>query len=558
MRAPVRRVTPSAHRRGPPVRRRLIALTVLLLAAAPGCAETGPGAAGPGPALPAAEAELRPLGRIIPLPASVGPAGDPYALTAATRIGVPARDPAVRAVAEQLAARLRPATGFPLPVVTDPAADLRLLLDPAAEPLGDEGYRLRSGPGRLTLTARTPAGLFRGVQTIRQQLPAAIERTTPQHRAWRIAGGTVTDTPRFPHRGAMLDVARHFLTVDEVKAYIDRIALYKIDKLHLHLTDDQGWRLAVDSRPRLTAVGAATEVGGGPGGFYTKDQYRSLVRHAADRHIEVIPEIDLPGHTHAALFSYPELTCDGKPREPYTGIDVGFSTLRAGKEATSAFVDDVLREIAALTPGRYVHIGGDEAKSTTAADYRTLMTRVQRLVAAHGKEVMAWHRLTGDATPAPGALIQYWGLDRTTEEEKEEVAEAAGAGAGIVLSPADRAYLDMKYADDTPLGLRWAGTVPVRRAYEWDPGTHLPGVPESAVRGVEAPLWTGTLATPAQLDTMAFPRLPGLAELGWSPAGGRDWDAYKVRLGEQAHRFDALGIDWYRAPEVPWPAGTKR
>ncbi|MEU2658892.1 beta-N-acetylhexosaminidase [Streptomyces sp. NPDC007325] len=539
------------------MRRRLIAPALLLLATALGCTEAGTAAPAPGPAaLPAAEPEVRPLGRIIPLPASVRPGGAPYTLTAATRIGVPDH-PGVRAVAERLAARLRPATGFRLPVVTDPAADLVLRLDPAAGALGDEGYELRSAPGRLTLTARTPAGLFRGVQTVRQQLPAAVERDTAQRRAWKIAGGTVTDVPRFPYRGAMLDVARHFFTVEEVKAYIDRIALYKYNALHLHLTDDQGWRIAIGSRPKLTEVGAATEVGGGPGGFYTQEQYKELVRYAAAAHIEVIPEIDLPGHTHAALVSYPELTCDGKALKPYTGIEVGFSTLCAGKEETYAFADDVLREIAALTPGRYVHIGGDEAKSTSPADYRTMTDRIQPLVTRHGKQVMAWHQLTGDATPAPGALIQYWGLDRTTAEEKEKVAEAARAGAGIVVSPADRAYLDMKYDEDTPLGLRWAGTVSVERSYDWDPATYLPGVPRSAVRGVEAPLWTETLSTPEHLDTMAFPRLPGLAELGWSPAAGRDWSTYKVRLGEQAHRWDALGLAWYRSPEVPWPAAAE-
>ncbi|MFF6881721.1 beta-N-acetylhexosaminidase [Streptomyces sp. NPDC012421] len=539
------------------MRRRLIAPALLLLATALGCTEAGTAAPAPGPAaLPAAEPEVRPLGRIIPLPASVEPGGAPYTLTAATRIGVP-HHPGVRAVAERLAATLRPATGFRLPVVTDPAADLVLRLDPAAGALGDEGYELRSLPGRLTLTARTPAGLFRGVQTVRQQLPAAVERDTVQRRAWKIAGGTVTDTPRFPYRGAMLDVARHFFTVEEVKAYIDRIALYKYNALHLHLTDDQGWRIAIGSRPKLTAVGAATEVGGGPGGFYTQEQYKELVRYAAAAHIEVVPEIDLPGHTHAALVSYPGLTCDGKALKPYTGIEVGFSTLCAGKEETYAFADDVLREIAALTPGRYLHIGGDEAKSTSPADYRTMMDRIQPLVTRHGKQVMAWHQLTGDATPAPGALIQYWGLDRTTAEEKEKVAEAARAGAGIVVSPADRAYLDMKYDEDTPLGLRWAGTVSVERSYDWDPATYLPGVPRSAVRGVEAPLWTETLSTPEHLDTMAFPRLPGLAELGWSPAAGRDWSTYRLRLGEQAHRWDALGLSWYRSPEVPWPASAE-
>ncbi|MEU4061146.1 beta-N-acetylhexosaminidase [Streptomyces wedmorensis] len=503
----------------------------------------------------AAEPEVRPLGRIVPVPASVAPGGEPYTLTRATRIGVDGTSPEPRAVGRYLAGLLRPATGFPLPVVDDAAAPggIRLRLSPDDTALGDEGYRLTSGPGGVTLTAHEPAGLFRGVQTLRQQLPSAVERTTRQAGPWKIAGGTVTDSPRYAYRGAMLDVSRHFFTVDEVKRYIDQLALYKINTLHLHLSDDQGWRIAVDSWPRLTAHGGSTEVGGGPGGFYTKDQYEEIVRYAASRYQEVVPEIDMPGHTNAALASYAELNCDGVAPPLYTGIKVGFSSLCAAKPVTYDFVDDVIREIAALTPGRYIHIGGDEARSTSHADYAAFMDRVQPIVARHGKTVIGWHQLTG-ATPAPGALVQYWGLDRTPAAEKDRVAEAARGGTGLILSPADRTYLDIKYTHDTPLGLTWAGTVEVQRSYDWDPATYLPGVPETAVRGVEAPLWTETLATPADLDVMAFPRLPGIAELGWSPASTHDWDTYKLRLAEQAPRFDALGIAYHRSPQVPWPA----
>ncbi|KOG16064.1 MULTISPECIES: beta-N-acetylhexosaminidase [Streptomyces] len=503
----------------------------------------------------AAEPEVRPLGRIVPVPASVAPGGEPYTLTRATRIGVDGTSPEPRAVGRYLAGLLRPATGFPLPVVDDAAAPggIRLRLSPDDTALGDEGYRLTSGPDGVTLTAHEPAGLFRGVQTLRQQLPSAVERTTRQAGPWKIAGGTVTDSPRYAYRGAMLDVSRHFFTVDEVKRYIDQLALYKINTLHLHLSDDQGWRIAVDSWPRLTAHGGSTEVGGGPGGFYTKDQYEEIVRYAASRYQEVVPEIDMPGHTNAALASYAELNCDGVAPPLYTGIKVGFSSLCATKPVTYDFVDDVIREIAALTPGRYIHIGGDEARSTSHADYAAFMDRVQPVVARHGKTVIGWHQLTG-ATPAPGALVQYWGLDRTPAAEKDRVAEAARGGTGLILSPADRTYLDIKYTHDTPLGLTWAGTVEVQRSYDWDPATYFPGVPETAVRGVEAPLWTETLATPADLDVMAFPRLPGIAELGWSPASTHDWDSYKLRLAEQAPRFDALGIAYHRSPQVPWPA----
>ncbi|WP_426364001.1 beta-N-acetylhexosaminidase [Streptomyces sp. E-08] len=537
---------------------RLIGSLLLFATAGVGCGEAaadGDSVDAKTPGRAAAEPEVRPLGRIVPVPASVAPGGEPYTLTAATRIGIDEDSVESRAIGRYLAGLLRPATGFPLPVVDDAAAGrgIRLRLDPDDTGLGDEGYRLSSGPDGLTLTAREPAGLFRGVQTLRQQLPSAVERKSVQPGPWKIAGGTVVDTPRYAYRGAMLDVARHFFSVDEVKRYIDQLALYKVNTLHLHLSDDQGWRIAIDSWPRLTTHGGSTEVGGGPGGFYTKAQYREIVEYAASRYQEVIPEIDMPGHTNAALASYADLTCDGAAPPLYTGTKVGFSSLCVPKAVTYDFVDDVVREIAALTPGRYLHIGGDEAHSTSHADYVTFMDKVQPVVARYGKTVVGWHQLTG-ATPAKGALVQYWGLDRTPAEEKERVAAAARNGTGLILSPADRTYLDMKYTKDTPLGLAWAGYVEVRRSYDWNPATYLAGAPESAVRGVEAPLWTETLASAADLDVMAFPRLPGVAELGWSPESARDWDTYKVRLAEQAPRFDALGISWYRSPEVPWPA----
>ncbi|WP_245877308.1 beta-N-acetylhexosaminidase [Streptomyces glaucescens] len=524
-------------------RHRLHLLGSLLLVAAAGVFTSG--------AAPASTAaQPRPLGQVIPAPASVTPGGAPYRITGDTRIRVGDSREAHR-VGEYLADVLRPSTGYPLPVTERGAGGIRLRL--AQGPYGAEGYRLDSGRGGVTITAARPAGLFHGVQTLRQLLPAAVERDTVQPGPWLVAGGTVRDVPRYPWRGAMLDVSRHFFTVDEVKRYVDRLALYKFNKLHLHLSDDQGWRIAIDSWPRLATHGGSTEVGGGPGGFYTKDDYREIVRYAASRHLEVVPEIDMPGHTNAALASYADLNCDGVAPPLYTGTAVGFSSLCVGKEVTYDFVDDVIRELAALTPGRYLHIGGDEAHSTSHADYVTFMDRVQPVVAKYGKTVVGWHQLTG-ATPAEGALAQYWGLDGTGAEEKARVAKAARNGTGIVLSPADRIYLDMKYDRTTPLGLSWAGYVEVKRSYDWDPGAYLPGVPEDAVRGVEAPLWTETLENPAHLDHMAFPRLPGVAELGWSPAATHDWEDYRTRLAAQGPRWDALGVGYHRSPQVDWPA----
>ncbi|MFC4609524.1 beta-N-acetylhexosaminidase [Streptomyces maoxianensis] len=521
----------------------------LLLVAAAGLAGIGAGPA-PAPATP----EIRPLGQIVPAPASVSPGGSAYTLTPWTPIRVDdSRE--TRRIGTYLAQLLRPSTGYALPLTDDRGpGGIRLRLSSGDRSLGDEGYRLESTRGALTLTARKPAGLFHAVQTLRQLLPASVEKDTRQSGPWKVAGGTITDSPRYGYRGAMLDVSRHFFTVEQVKRYIDQLALYKINKLHLHLSDDQGWRIAVDSWPRLATYGGSTQVGGGPGGHYTKAQYKEILGHAASRYLEVVPEIDMPGHTNAALASYAELNCSGVAPPLYTGTEVGFSSLCVPKPVTYDFVDDVIRELAALTPGKYLHIGGDEAHSTSHADYVAFMDKVQPMVAKYGKTVVGWHQLTG-ATPAKGALAQYWGLDGTSAAEKAQVAKAAQNGTGLILSPADRIYLDMKYNKDTPLGLAWAGYVEVRRSYDWDPGAYLPGAPASAVAGVEAPLWSETISTSDHIEFMAFPRVVGVAELGWSSASTHDWEQYRVRLAAQGPRMSALGIDYYRSPQVPWPSG---
>ncbi|MGW0362516.1 beta-N-acetylhexosaminidase [Streptomyces sp. NPDC002990] len=530
--------------------------TLLVLSAAPafltGCAtargdDARSGDARPGDARPAA---LAPYERLLPAPVSARAEGPGYLFGAGTVIRTgPGSGEEVRQVGELLAEQLRGPSGLPLPVVDGEQGDgIRLRIDEAAEGVGKEGYRLESRPDGITLTARTPAGLFHAGQTLRQLVPAAGAGTVP--------GGTVTDAPRFAYRGAMLDIARHFFTVEQVKRYVDQLAQYKINTLHLHLTDDQGWRLAIDSWPRLAEYGGVGEVGGGPGGYWTKDDYRELVAYAGERYMDVVPEIDMPGHVNAALASYAELNCDGKAPERYTGTKVGFSSLCVGKERTYEFVEDVLREVAELTPGRYLHIGGDEAHATPAADYAAFMDRAQEVVGRYGKTVVAWHQLAA-ARPAPGAVLQYWGHDRTAAAEKAAVAAAAKAGHPVILSPADRLYLDMKYDAKTGPGLSWAGFVPVRKAYDWNPGSYLADVPESSVLGVEAPLWTETIATRGDLEYMAFPRVLGLAELGWSPAGALGWASYRERLAAQGPRLDAQDVNFHRAADVPWEQGAR-
>jgi hexosaminidase len=511
------------------------------------------GAAAP-PAVPTVAAAPP---RLVPEPVSLQPvAGPAFTLTAGSRIVV--RDPRAAGVAGYTAALLRRSTGFPVPV-TDGAAygghDLLLTLDGPAS-LGAEGYRLDAdGRAGVRLGAHTAEGLFRGVQTLRQLLPARVESAVPRPGPWPAPAVRITDRPRFAWRGAMLDVARHFFGVEDVKRYVDLAALYKVNVLHLHLTDDQGWRLEIKKWPRLTTVGGRTEVGGGAGGFYTQEQYAEIVRYAAERFVTVVPEIDVPGHTNAALNAYPELSCDGTAPPVHTGTAVGFSSLCVRKDVTYRFLDDVIGEVAALTPGRYVHVGGDEAYDTSRADYKAFLAHARSVVRAHGKRLVGWTQVA--TTPQdPGALAQYYHAAHGADPRTKWAHAAARQGMKLIMSPSARAYLDMRYTAADRLGTDWAGLVDVRTSYDWDPVTFIAGLRPADVHGVEAPLWTETVGTREQAEYLAYPRLAGVAERGWSPATGRTWAGYAPRLAAQGPRWTVLGVRFHRAPEVPWPAGT--
>jgi hexosaminidase len=355
-----------------------------------------------------------------------------------------------------------------------------------------------------------------------------------------LPGGTIEDEPRFAYRGTMLDVARHFFGPADLRAHIDSIAQFKINYLHLHLSDDQGWRLEIPGWPLLT------EVSGGPG-FLTTEEYAALVAYAESRFVTIVPEIDLPGHVNAAQLAYPELTHDGEPVAQRTDAEVGYSSLNAKDEKTYAFVEDVIREVAALTPGPFLHIGGDEAFSTPPEDYRTFLRRVLPMVGKYGKRAVGWHEMAAVELPAD-AVPQYWRI----EPADDGVARAAADGRQVIMSPADRSYLDMKYDENTPLGLDWAGTVSVERSYDWDPADRLPGVGEEALLGVEAPLWSETLRSLADVRFMAFPRLLAIAEIGWTPRAARDWSSFRDRLAAFGSRWDAEGIAFHRSAEIDW------
>jgi len=525
-------------------------VAALALSACARAPKTTPPPSAPGASPPASPRRSPPstISALLPLPASVEAGdGDGFTIGAGIVVAAASSDPAVQRAAQQVSEWIRRSTGIAAEVTSAApdaqTATIELAVDPQRA-TGAEGYELTVAPRRVTLASATPAGLFYATQTLRQLLPYWSEYEAVAYRQPRPAAlpsVRIKDSPRFEWRGAMLDVARHFFSVDEVKRFIDLEALHKMNRLHLHLADDQGWRIEIRAWPDLTRKGGLTEVGATPGGFYTQAQFAEIVSYAADRFVTIVPEIDMPGHTNAALASYPELNCNGQAPPPFTGIDVGFSALCVDKEITYRFLDDVVGEIAGLARGPYFHAGGDEVRRLTADQYRAFVERVQTIVQAHGKAMIGWDEIAAAAL-APTSIVQHW-------RPNAPVAALARAPR-LILSPGNRAYLDMKYDGETQLGLEWAGRIPVRASYDWDPATLVSGA--RAILGVEAPLWSETVANMRDVEFLAMPRLAALAEVGWSPQAVRTWDEFSARLGAQAPRWTALGINFYRAPEIRW------
>lgn len=480
---------------------------------------------------------------LIPLPATVTTAPGEIGLSCGTTFSIPESCPGC----EQAAA------GFTEEVVGDLGCDGALRRDspasagivvelaPGAGPAG--GYTLELGSDRVRLTGFDEDGVRHGFRTLRQLLPAGRGF---DGKEWRLPAGRIVDQPRYAWRGVMLDVARHFFGVAEVKRLIDAMAAYKFNRLHLHLTDDQGWRIAIDGWPRLTEIGGATEVGGGPGGHYSAADYRKLVDHAAARGIMVVPEIDMPGHINAALASYGELTCDGEAPDPYTGTEVGISSLCVGEPEVTTFVADVIAEVARLTPGGMLHLGADEAYQTDHADYAAFVSRAFAEVRRHGMEPLGWEE-AGEAEPDGDWTIQHWLLPG-------RVTRAVAAGARVVLSPFDRTYLSFPYEPGFGFGNTWAGFRDIDDAYGWDPATHIAGIEPDAVRGVEAAVWTERIETYRQVELALFPRLLATAEVAWSPQHRRTAADFRDRVARHAGRMTKLGIHYYRAKDIDWQA----
>ncbi|NUR90505.1 MAG: family 20 glycosylhydrolase, partial [Nonomuraea sp.] len=361
------------------------------------------------------------------------------------------------------------------------------------------------------------------------------------------------------------------------KRRVSPAAQSKRNRLHLHLTDDQGWRIAIDDpadNPSGIAYGLLTRVGGATAmtergtepattGFYTKADYREIVRFAGENGMTVVPEIDLPAHTNSALHSIPQLNTPGarpalQPGQttvPHNGTGaVGYSSLDAAAAVTYEFTRHVLTEIAALTPGPYLHIGGDEAHVTSHADYTKMVEAFSGQVADLGKTVVGWNEYAGSALPKDRAVVQYWNGDRA------RVAAAVNdRGAQVILSPASTTYLPQKQDSRQPQGGLWACGTPcgLDRHYQWDPGAYIPGIQESSVLGVESALWGEFIRKPRQAEYYAYPRLLASAEAGWTPQARRDFGEFKERLADAGDRLAVQGVNFFPTADVPWRVAAR-
>ncbi|MET0635635.1 MAG: family 20 glycosylhydrolase [Chitinophagaceae bacterium] len=464
-------------------------------------------------------------------------------------------------------------------VATGPASTgIRFKVDPAIKG-NKESYQLSVSNKGISVVAKDPAGLFYAMQTLLQLLPPDIESAKPGVTNWTIPYATINDEPRFAWRGLMLDVSRHFFTVDEVKKFIDQMAKYKFNVLHWHLADDQGWRIQINSLPRLTEVGAWRPEKTGTfgdmsipspdeprtyGGFYTHDQVRELVKYAAARYITIVPEIDVPGHSMAAIAAYPELSCTPGTHPvnsgeklmewPASGHFYGLedNSLCPAKEEVYQFLDKVFTELATLFPSEYIHMGGDETarnfweKSPAIKELMLrenlkdldavqnyFVKRVARIIESKGKKMIGWDEIMVGGTPSGSAVMSWHGL--------KEGAEAAKQGHYVVMTPMSHVYLDYMQSDRSMEPPVYA-SLRLKTVYGFEPMPE--GVDPKFILGGQGNLWTEQVYNFRQVEYMVWPRAFALAEVLWSPAKPRDWNNFVSRVEKQFVRFDSAKVKY--------------
>jgi len=510
---------------------------------------------------------------IIPEPVSITRGAGEFVLTPGTMIWT---DSATFNLGYQLAGYLKPATGIVLPVSTPGALTAKIIIlhiDPSVARLGPEGYRLVAEPERIVITAPEAAGLFYGIQTLRQLFPPAIFRDavvgTPR---WSVPAVTIEDYPRFSWRGAHLDVGRHFMSKEFVKKYIDLLALHKMNRFHWHLTEDQGWRIEIKRYPRLTEIGAwrrqsmigrfssdpdrQTFDGARHGGFYTQDDIREIVAYAQDRFVTIIPEIEMPGHAQAAIAAYPWLGVTGDSVDVLTAWGVSPYILNPS-DSVVTFMQDVLTEVMGLFPGAFIHVGGDEAIKDQWKASPRVQARIRRLHLQNEEEMQSWfirqmdrflsqrgRRLIGwdeilEGGLAENAAVMSWrGISGGVA--------AARAGHDVVMAPTSNTYFDYYQGRDLlnePLAI--GGFLPLDSVYAYNP---MPPDLEPQYRkhilGARGQRWTEYMVMPKQVEYMAYPRTSALAEVVWSPPERKNYQDFLARLGPHLERLQILDVNF--------------
>lgn len=431
--------------------------------------------------------------------------------------------------------------------------------------LGKEGYKLEVSPNRVTIEAASENGLYYGVQSLLQLLPPQIESQAHAVAVWQIPCMEIVDMPRFSYRGILLDCCRHFSTIDEIKKMLDMFAMYKLNKFHWHLSEDQAWRIEIKGYPKLTEIGSVRMEDGKPyGGYYTQQQVKDIVKYAADRNIEVIPEIEMPGHALAALAAYPEYSCTGGPFLPRSIWGVEDDVFCVGNEATYRFLQNILDEVCALFPSEYVHIGGDECPKVRwekCAKCQAVMKdnglknemqlqsyftkRMEKYLETKGKRLLGWDEIL-EGGIAPSATIMSW-------RGEQGGIEAANAGHDVVMTPGSYLYLDHYQGDMLCEDVKIGGLSTLQNVYGYDP---IPKaiVPEKShhVLGLQGNLWQEYMYEPNEIEFQLFPRATAIAEVGWTKPESKDEDYFIKRIDNQQIRWDYHGINYY----IPMPEGN--
>ena len=508
---------------------------------------------------------------VIPKPLSLVQNEGSFKVTKSTKFY--ASTPEAKTIATFFASKIESSTGYDLAISEEEVSSnaIALLIDNSLE-VNDEGYTLDATDKLVSIKAKTAKGLFYGMQTLMQLLPAEIESTTVVNGiAWTLPCVTIKDEPRFAYRGIMLDPCRHFIPVENIKKQLDVLALFKINQFHWHLTEDQGWRIEIKKYPKLTEIGSKRVDGEGTeySGFYTQEQIKEVVAYASERFINVIPEIELPGHALAAISAYPELSCKGDSLSPRIIWGVEEDVYCAGKEETFKFLEDVIAEVVTLFPGEYFHIGGDECpkvrwekcplcqkrmRENKLKNEHELQSyfvqRIEKVLASHGKKMIGWDEIL-EGGLAPSATVMSW------RGEDGGIA-AASMDHDVIMTPGSNGmYLDHYQGDSKIEPVAIGGYTLLEKTYSYNPVPDtLVGLGKSNfVKGVQGNIWSEYMYTTDIMEYRIYPRILAVAEIGWTSLEGKDYKDFERRIDNALVRLDCHGIN-YHIPQPEQPGGS--